>query len=92
VEFLNAVDPNGLNPNSIYNGSMNSDARGGISFDSGGGTGAKYAARTNMGSKPVNFVSWFDAARVANWLPNGQGSGGTETGALGGARHTCGTV
>ena len=34
-----------------------------------------------MGDKPVNFVSWFDAARVANWLQNGQGSGSTETGA-----------
>jgi formylglycine-generating enzyme required for sulfatase activity len=31
--------------------------------------------------KPVNFVSWFDAARFANWMQNGQGSGDTETGA-----------
>ena len=34
-----------------------------------------------MGDKPVNYVSWFDAARVANWLQNGEGSGSTETGA-----------
>ena len=34
-----------------------------------------------MGNKPVNYVNWFDAARVANWLHNGQGSGSTETGA-----------
>ena len=34
-----------------------------------------------MGDKPVNYVSWFAAARVANWLQNGQGSGSTETGA-----------
>jgi formylglycine-generating enzyme required for sulfatase activity len=27
------------------------------------------------GSKPVNFVSFFDAARFANWLHNGQPSG-----------------
>ncbi len=81
VQFLNAVDPNGTNPNSIYNGSMGSDARGGISFTSGNTQGTKYAARANMGDKPVNFVSWFDAARVANWLQNGQGSGSTETGA-----------
>jgi formylglycine-generating enzyme required for sulfatase activity len=26
-------------------------------------------------------VSWFDAARFANWMTNGQGSGSTETGA-----------
>ncbi len=81
VEFLNAVDPNGTNPNAIYNTSMGSDARGGISFDTNASTGSKYAPRTNMGDKPVNFVSWFDAARVANWLQNGQGSGSTETGA-----------
>lgn len=24
-----------------------------------------------MAAKPVNYVSWFDAARVANWLHNG---------------------
>jgi formylglycine-generating enzyme required for sulfatase activity len=81
VDFLNAVDPNGTNPNSIYNNSMGSNARGGISFTNGNTAGSKYAARTNMGDKPVNYVSWFDAARVANWLHNGQGSGSTETGA-----------
>ncbi len=35
-----------------------------------------------MGDKPVNFVSWWDAARVSNWLMNGAtGSSSTETGA-----------
>jgi formylglycine-generating enzyme required for sulfatase activity len=29
----------------------------------------------------VVYVSWFDAARFANWLANGQGGGSTETGA-----------
>ncbi len=81
VEFLNAVDPNGTNPNSVYNINMGSNARGGISFDTNASAGSKYAARTDMGDKPVNFVSWFDAARVANWLQNGQGSSSTETGA-----------
>jgi formylglycine-generating enzyme required for sulfatase activity len=81
VEFLNAVDPNGTNPNSVYSNNMGSNARGGISFTSGNAAGSKYAAKTNMGDKPVNYVSWFDAARVANWLQNGQGSGSTETGA-----------
>ena len=37
VDFLNAVDPNGGNPNSIYNSTMGSDDRGGISFNSGRG-------------------------------------------------------
>lgn len=28
-----------------------------------------------MGDKPVNLVSWFDAARFCNWLHNGRPSG-----------------
>ena len=80
--FLNSVDASGTNPNSIYNASMDSDARGGISFTSGNASGSKYAIRTNMGDKPVNYVSWFDAARVSNWLMNGAtGTSSTETGA-----------
>jgi hypothetical protein len=55
--------------------------KGGISFDSGAANGAKYTIRSNMGNKPVNYVSWYDAARFTNWLHNGQGSGSTETGA-----------
>lgn len=34
-----------------------------------------------MGNRPVIFVSWFDAARMANWMHNGQGRGSTEFGA-----------
>jgi hypothetical protein len=35
-----------------------------------------------MGDKPVNYVSWFDAARVSNWLMNGAtATSSTETGA-----------
>ena len=77
ADFLNAVDPSGTNPNSVYSAGMGSNDRGGIGFDSLAGSGSKYLIRTNMGDKPVNFVSWFDAARVANWLQNGQGSGST---------------
>ncbi len=82
VQFLNSVDADGNNPNAIYNESMGSDARGGISLDSGAATSYKYAVKTDMGNKPVNFVSWFDAARVSNWLHNGATSGSSmETGA-----------
>ena len=70
--FLNSVDPTGTNPNRVYSATMGSDAaRGGISFTSGNASGSKYAIRTNMGDKPVNNLSWFDAARVCNWLHNG---------------------
>ena len=81
TEFLNTVDPNGANPNGIYNPGMGSDARGGIVFNAGAANGAKYSVKANMGNKPVNHVSWYDAARFANWMNNGQGAGNTETGA-----------
>jgi formylglycine-generating enzyme len=70
VEFLNAVDPNGSNPNSIYNNGM-ANGRGGITLTGSNAAGSKYSARPNMGDKPVNWVSWWDAARVANWLEKG---------------------
>jgi sulfatase modifying factor 1 len=40
-----------------------------------------YATKPDMADKPVVFVSYFDAMRFTNWMHNGQGSGGTETGA-----------
>jgi formylglycine-generating enzyme required for sulfatase activity len=76
VAFLNAVDPNGTNPNEIYNTNMGSDAHGGIS-NTGTTAGSKYASKTNMADKPVNYVSWFDAARVSNWLQAGGTTYGT---------------
>ena len=81
AEFLNAADPTGANANGIYNNNMGSNNRGGITFTSGAANGAKYTIRTSMGDKPVNYVSWYDAARFTNWLHNGQGIGSTETGA-----------
>ena len=82
TDFLNTVDANGTNPNSIYNASMGTSLRGGISFTSGAASGSKYATKTDMGDKPVNYVTWWDAARVSNWLMNGAtGTSSTETGA-----------
>jgi sulfatase modifying factor 1 len=69
VEFLNAVG--GTNPNGIYSSSMSSDVRGGIT-QSGASPNFTYAVKANMGDKPVNYVRWFEAARVANWLHNGR--------------------
>ena len=40
-----------------------------------------YTVVSGFGSKPVNFVSWFSAARFVNWYANGGGDGSaTETG------------
>lgn len=89
--FLNAADPHGTNPNGIYNLNMGTDTSiAGISYTSGAAAGSKYSVMNNGGdsaNRPITYVSWFDAARFANWMTNGQGSGSTETGAytLGGA-------
>jgi hypothetical protein len=46
-----------------------------------------------MGDKPVNFVDWFAAARVSNWLMNGAtGTSSTETGAYTLVGGTSGTA
>lgn len=39
-----------------------------------------YSVTAGLENRPVGLVSWFDAARFANWLANGQGIGDTETG------------
>ena len=73
VEFLNAVavvdDPNGL-----YNPEMTSDARGGITRSGSPGS-FEYNPVVERELMPVNYVSFWDALRFANWLHNGQGTG-----------------
>ncbi len=81
AEFLNAVDPTGADALALYNPGMGSSEHGGIERVSGNADGSKYVLKTSMDAKPVNFVSWFDALRFANWMHNGMGSGGTESGA-----------
>ena len=78
ADFLNAKaasDPLGL-----YSPSMESDTHGGI-LRMGSSGSYTYAAKAGFEEEPVNFVTFFDALRFANWLHNGEGSGDTETGA-----------
>ena len=71
AEFLNAVAAS--DSNSLFNSGMDITRTGSSgSFN--------YSANAGFGSKPVNYVSFFDAMRFVNWLENGQGSGGTESG------------
>ncbi|MFO0901154.1 MAG: pentapeptide repeat-containing protein [Pirellulales bacterium] len=77
--FLNAKaksDPLGLYY--PFMGSIQSN--GGITQN---GTDGSYVYATIPGREnmPVNWVSWHDAIRFANWLNNGQGDGDTESGA-----------
>ena len=79
--FLNAVAAS--DPYNLYEPFMGMESRGGITRSGAPGS-YTYTIRPNMGNKPVNWVSWYDAARMANWITNGQGlngtSGDTETG------------
>jgi formylglycine-generating enzyme len=86
TEFLNAVaksDPNGL-----YNTAMG-DPAGGFGANivrTGSLASFSYSVAPDWSDRPVNFVSFWDAARFANWLHNGQptgaqGPGTTENGA-----------
>jgi formylglycine-generating enzyme len=66
-------------PYGLWNGSMQSDANGGI--NRAGSGPFTYTVKPNQGSQPVVDVSWYDAVRFANWLTNGQGTvASTETG------------
>jgi len=50
----------------------------------GGGTVPNpytYTVASDWANRPVNYVSYWDSLRFANWLGNGQGGGSTETGA-----------
>jgi sulfatase modifying factor 1 len=47
-----------------------------------GPSGVTPAGASSAGNRPIGYVSWFDAARFANWINNGATSGAsTETGA-----------
>jgi formylglycine-generating enzyme required for sulfatase activity len=41
----------------------------------GSSGGYTYSVASDYANRPVNFVSWGDAARFANWLTNGQPTG-----------------
>lgn len=74
--FLNAVaadDPHGL-----YNPSMGSTTAetAGANIQRSGQPGSyTYSVPEDWADRPVNYVSWGDAARFANWLQNGQPTG-----------------
>jgi sulfatase modifying factor 1 len=88
VEFLNAKDPNGTNVLGLYDSQMSDSStgnifsgHGGIAFTPANPAGSKYSVIAPNANHPVNYVSWYDALRFANWLNNGQGNGDTESGA-----------
>jgi sulfatase modifying factor 1 len=76
TEFLNAVaadDANGL-----FNPSMSNPAADtyGANIQRSGAPGAySYSVAADWANRPVTYVSFWDTARFANWLHNGQPSG-----------------
>jgi formylglycine-generating enzyme required for sulfatase activity len=91
TEFLNAVadaDPNGL-----YNTAMDVtvDSLGANIQRTGSSPTYSYSVAADWANRPVNFVSFWDAARFANWLHNGQPTGAQGPGTTeGGAYHDVG--
>jgi formylglycine-generating enzyme required for sulfatase activity len=77
--FLNAVAST-ADPHGLYNPQMAEHRLGGIRrFEAN--KCFTYVVKPRMAQKPVNFVSFFDACRFANWMHNGRGDADTETGA-----------
>jgi len=70
--FLNAVA--GDDTYGLFNNSMGTDLNiAGIS--QGGSFGAYNYSVIGSANRPITWVSWFDSARFANWMANGQPTG-----------------
>jgi len=86
---LNAVDPNGSNTDGLYISLMDSSSYGcQITWNAGASaydfSGAPSGSASDWENRPVNYVSWYDAAMFANWLTSGsihQGAYDTSAGA-----------
>jgi formylglycine-generating enzyme required for sulfatase activity len=89
TEFLNAVakdDPNGL-----YNTAMSIGLGANIQR-TGSSPNYSYSVAADWADRPVNYVSFWDAARFANWLHNGQPTGAQGPATTeGGAYHDVGS-
>jgi len=81
VAFLNATAST-VDTYQLYNAGMATMGGTGVGISQTGGDTVNFSYSVTGGgeNRPVAFVSWFDAARFANWLVNGQGTT-TETGA-----------
>ena len=74
--FLNAVAA--TDTYSLYNGSMATDLNVAGIAQTGSSGSYTYSVINNGGNsanRPITYVSWFDSARFANWMANGQPTG-----------------
>ncbi len=89
TDFLNAVAKNDpyelwhawMGINSFTSGISRAGAPGSYVYSVMTASGSAPYGGVSNGNRPISFVQWWDAARFANWMQNGQGSGSTETGA-----------
>ena len=81
ADFLNYKAKS--DPYSLYNTKMSDTAgHNGCNIQRIGSSGSySYSVSADWANRPVNYISFWDACRFANWLGNGQGNGDTETGA-----------
>ena len=83
TEFLNAVAK--TDTYSLYNAAMGTDTAirgisqtgvsGSYSYSVIGPDGAIQIPQATAANRPIATVSWFDSARFANWMANGQPTG-----------------
>jgi len=81
TEFLNAVarvDTYGLYKTFMAEGWLADGYSAPAIQRTTGPEGLIYSVATDWANRPVNYVSWADAARFANWLTNGQPTGGQD--------------
>ncbi len=72
--------PHRRNVLGIYNPNMSNATFGGVSYNPAGTVGSLYGVLPGDDNNPINYVTFYDAIRFANWMNNGQAPGGTETG------------
>jgi len=83
TDFLNAVAA--TDTYSLYNASMatylnaagiaQNGSSGSYTYSMIAPSGTTPAGASSPGNRPITFVSWFDSARFANWMANGQPTG-----------------
>jgi len=79
TDFLNAKAR--TDTYALYNTEMSNTSWGSGISRSGSPGSYTYSVASAFVNRPVNYVSFWDSCRFANWLGNGQGAGSTETGA-----------
>ena len=83
ADFLNAVAA--TDTYSLYNGSMATNlnvagisragSSGSYTYSAIAPSGTTPAGASSPGNRPITYVSWWDSARFANWMANGQPTG-----------------